>query len=277
MIYFPRTETGHIEASCKTLGKQVAAHEFCKRLIVFLALLCLFPVSGRAQDTSGHCMPFTGERMLFSVGWEFINGGIADMRVENVAGGYRILTRSKSNRVLDIFHKVRDTIISEGTCRNEGMQSTLFDIVQNEGRYHSKKQVRFLWQKGIVTHTQNNQTDFYDVAAGHLNAIDAFFAVRKKKLSPGMMIHVPLFDSRKQYMLEVAVLRTEHLMAPWGKTVECLVIEPRLKTKGIFSSKGKVKVWLTNDLRHIPLKMVAQIKFGHIVARLQKYASPSGL
>ncbi|MDQ6960679.1 MAG: DUF3108 domain-containing protein, partial [Mariprofundaceae bacterium] len=131
--------------------------------LLLLTLLWLLPASGHAQNATGHCMPFAGERMIFSVGWEFINGGIADMRVENTTDGYRIITRSKSNRVLDMFHKVRDAITSEGTCRNEGMQSTLFDVVQNEGRYHSKKQVQFLWRKGIVTHTQNGKTDSYDV------------------------------------------------------------------------------------------------------------------
>jgi len=249
-------------------------HKCCRARaasFVLLTLLCLSPASGWAQNMARLCMPFAGERMLFSIGWEFINGGVADMRVANTADGYRIITRAKSNRVLDIFHKVRDTITSEGVCRNRNMQSTLFDIVQNEGHYHSKKQVRFLWGKGIVTHTQNDKTDSYRVSAGHLNAIDAFFAVRKMNLSPGTMIRVPLFDSRKQYMLEISVLKTQRLMAPWGKSIECLIIEPKLKTKGIFSSKGKVKLWLTNDARHIPLKMVAKIKFGHIVARLQQY------
>ncbi len=220
-------------------------------------------------------MPFAGEYMLFDAGWEFIMAGMADMRVEADKGGYRITSHGKSNRLLDLFHKVRDRTISEGICRNGKMQSTLFDVVQNEGRYHSKKRVHFFWRKGISTFSQNGKTDDYDVPAGHLNAIDAFFAVRKMKLTPGMVVHVPIFDSRKRYMLEVAVLKIERLMAPWGKSVECLVIEPRLKTRGIFSSKGKVKLWLTRDTRHIPLRMVAKVKIGHVVARLRSYTPAS--
>jgi len=163
------------------------------RFFAVIILLCC-SVTARAEGAQHSCMPFAGERMLFSVGWEFINGGMAEMRIEHATGGYRIITRSRSNRVLDMFHKVRDVIISEGACRNGSMQSTLFDVNQHEGRYHSRKQVRFLWRKGLVTHTQNGKTDSYDVPAGHLNAIDAFFAVRKKKMVPGMMNRVPLFD-----------------------------------------------------------------------------------
>jgi len=242
------------------------------RLIAVILSLC-FSVTAEAKDAPTPCMPFAGEYMLFDAGWEFIRAGTADMRVETMGNSYRITSHGNSNHLLDIFHKVRDRTISEGVCRKDKLQSTLFDIVQNEGRYHSKKQVHFLWEKNTVTHTQNSKTDSYNVSAGHLNAIDAFFAVRKMKLSPGTTVHVPIFDSRKQYMLEVSILKTQQLMAPWGKSVECLVVEPKLKTKGIFSSKGKVKVWMTNDARHIPLKMVAKVKIGHIVARLRRYES----
>jgi len=242
------------------------------RLIILILLLC-FSTTVEAKDAPNPCMPFAGEYMLFDAGWEFILVGTADMRVETTGNSYRIISHGKSNHLLDIFHKVRDQTTSEGVCRGDKFQSTLFDVTQNEGHYHSKKQVHFLWKKDIVTHTQNNKTDSYDVSAGHLNAFDAFFAVRKMSLSPGTMVRVPLFDSRKQYMLEVSVLKTQRLMAPWGKSVECLVVEPKLKTKGIFSSKGKVKLWLTNDARHIPLKMTAKVKIGHIVARLRRYES----
>jgi hypothetical protein len=65
------------------------------------------------------------------------------------------------------------------------------------------------------------------------------------------------------------------LKMPSGKRVECLIIEPELKTAGVFSSKGKIKIWMTNDSRHIPLKMSAKIKIGRIIARLTGYSGGS--
>ncbi|MDQ6973215.1 MAG: DUF3108 domain-containing protein [Mariprofundaceae bacterium] len=238
---------------------------------IALALFAVLASPGHAQATTVHCMPFNGEQMVFSTGWEFINAGTADMRIETSPSGYRVLSHGISNKFLDMFHKVRDTIISEGECTDHQLQSTLFDIEQNEGTYHSKKQVRFLWRDKLVTHTQNGKTDKYSVPPGHLNAIDAFFRVRKMQLKPGMKLHIPIFDSRKQYEIEVDVLKREKLFAPWGKSVDCLLIIPRLKTKGIFSSKGTVKLWLTDDARHIPLKMTAKVKIGRIVAKLESY------
>ncbi len=238
---------------------------------MLLILLCLACTPVKAAEPL-HCMPFAGERMLFSVGWEFINAGTADMRVKSSEGGYRVTSYASSNKFLDMFKKVRDTITSEGDCVDGKLQSTLFSVEQNEGKYHSTKDVHFLWREGKATHTQNNKTDSYDVAAGHLNAIDAFFRVRKMELKPGMKIRIPIFDSRKKYEVVVDVIKREKLLAPWGKRIDCLLIIPRLKTEGIFSSKGTVKLWLSDDTRHIPLKMTAKIKFGRIVARLNEYS-----
>jgi len=236
---------------------------------LILLLVFAWPTGATA---AADCMPHVGERMEFAVGWEFINAGSAVMKVssprENV---YRISTFARSNAFFDLFKKVRDEIIAEGVCNNGRMQSTLFELKQHEVKYHASKKTEFVWPEGKVRYTQNNRTDIYEVKHGELDVMDAFFAVRSMPLEKDKVLKIPVFDSRKNYEIEVRVLKKEILKAPWHEFVECLVIEPKLKTAGIFSSKGKMKVWLTNDTRRIPLKMVAKIRFGHIIARLTGY------
>lgn len=217
-------------------------------------------------------MPYVGERMSFSVGWEFIHGGSAQMNVLPMGkDGYRITSTARSNKVLDLFHKVRDRMVSEGLCVQGKMQSTMLDIEQHESKYHSKKHADFLWRDNKVIYRLNENVETFDVPAGHLNVIDAFFATRLMELKVGKTVNIPIFDARKRYEVVVKVLRKDRIKAPWGERVECLVIEPKLKTAGIFSSRGKVKVWLTNDQYHIPLKLTARLKFGRIIARLTHY------
>jgi hypothetical protein len=228
-----------------------------------------------ASENQTPCLPFNGETMKFSVGWEFINAGTATMRFSNTGeGGYLIDTDARTNKFLDMFKKVRDKIVSKGVCIDGKLQSTLFDIEQNERKYHAKKKTDFLWQENKVNYTQNNKTDSYDVPAGHLNVLDAFFLTRTLPVKDNEVLKVPVFDSRKVYEIEVRLLKKEKIRAPWGGMVECLVIEPKLKTAGIFSSAGSMKIWLTNDARRIPLKMTAKIKIGRIIARLTDYQAP---
>ncbi len=236
-------------------------------IIPFLLLAC---TPGQALST---CLPYVGESMTFSVGWEFVNAGSAILNYSPMGeNGYRIHTLAKTNKFFDLFKKVRDTIISEGVCVDGKLQSTRFDLNQHENRYRANKKTEFLWKENKVRYTQNNRTDIYDVPAGHLNVMDAFTKVRMLDLKPGDVIHIPVFDSRKSYDVIINVSnKKQKVRMPSGKMVECLIIEPKLKTAGVFSSKGSIKIWMTNDHRHIPLKMTAKIKIGRIIARLINY------
>ena len=243
------------------------------RLLFIFLSLCLSISTAHAERA---CMPYAGEHLTFNVGWEFINAGSATMTVSTPSDKqYKIHTFARTNKFLDIFKKVRDTITSEGVCVDGKMQSTHFDLEQHERSYHAKKQTVFDWQHNKVLYTQNKKTDSYDVTAGHLNVIDAFFRVRSAKLVAGQTLSIPVFDSRKTYNVVVTVGKKKKMLrAPWGGHVECISLEPVLKTEGIFSSKGKLKIWVTNDSRHIPIKLIAKIKIGHIVGTLVDYKEP---
>ena len=217
-------------------------------------------------------MPFIGEHLNFNIGWEFINAGSTSLDIVATEDGWQAKTFARTNKFLDVFRKVRDYITAEGLCVDGRMQSTLFIADLHERKYTAKKRTDYLWQENKVTHTQNQVTEHFDVPAGHLSVIDAFLAVRSLKLTPGQTINIPIFDSRKQYELEVNVLaKKETIKAPWGEKVSCILVKPKLKTAGIFTNKGEMTLWMTDDERHIPLKLMAKIKFGRIFARLTDY------
>ena len=248
-------------------------------IFIKLCILVLFTLLSHATlsaAATAPCQPFIGERLNFSVGWEFINAGSADLAVSAPKDGeYRMLTHARTNKFLDIFKKVRDTITAEGICTHGKTQSTLFQLDQQERHYVAKKKTVFEWQHNRVAYTEKEKTDFYDVPAGHDHVMDAFFKVRSMTLTPGQVIHLPIFDSRKLYDVVIHIgKKTKLIRAPWGKKVACISITPLLKTEGIFSSAGTMKIWVTNDDRHIPLKLIAKIKIGSIIGRLTQYQEP---
>ena len=55
----------------------------------------------------------------------------------------------------------------------------------------------------------------------------------------------------------------------------CYRVEPILREKGIFISKGKkIEVWMTADARHMPVLMRSEIFIGHVSAELVKIQVP---
>jgi len=249
-----------------------------KHLIwVMATALFLSPLSVHSteKDAAPKPFPYHGEMMKFDVGWEFVNAGTATMHFSNNGdNGYRIDTDARTNKFMDMFKKVRDSITSEGVFIDDKAQSTLFVLEQHERDYHALKKTEFLWKENKVNYTHNDKTDSYDVPAGYLNVMDAFFLTRTLPVQEGEIIKIPVFDSRKRYKIVVSLIKKEKLHAPWGEWVECLLIEPKLKSEGIFSSVGTMQVWITDDARRIPLKMTAKIKIGRIIARLTDYKAP---
>ena len=73
--------------------------------------------------------------------------------------------------------------------------------------------------------------------------------------------------------VRIKVLRKERVKVPAG-TFDAIVVQPVIKTKGIFSENGHAEVWLSDDDRHIMLQLKSALSFGSLNLYLKSY-SPS--
>ena len=71
--------------------------------------------------------------------------------------------------------------------------------------------------------------------------------------------------------LKTKVIGRETVKVEAG-TFDCLILQPMLREDaGIFKAKGKLKVWVTNDDRKMPVQMKSKIPVGSICAELSTY------
>ena len=63
--------------------------------------------------------------------------------------------------------------------------------------------------------------------------------------------------------MEVKVHKRERVQVPAG-TFDCVVVEPILKSEGVFKSKGSILVWLSDDQRRIPVMVKSKVPVGSI-------------
>ena len=68
----------------------------------------------------------------------------------------------------------------------------------------------------------------------------------------------------------IRVLRKERVKVPAGE-FDAIVIQPIIKTKGIFSQEGEAQVWLSDDPSRIMLQMKSKLKIGSINLYLKSY------
>ena len=211
-----------------------------------------------------------GEYFQFSVSWSGINAGSALMQVQNwqwVDGHrtWRIISKTESNSFVSKFYKVRDRV--ETSIDAESLYTRRFEKHLREGAYKHDSIVRFdqeerkaRYDDGIVL----------DVPPRVHDVLSAFYYVRTQPLPDGGTLSVPAHDNRKSYDLEIRVIRRERVEVPAGK-FPCVVVEPILKSEGIFKSKGQILVWLTDDERRLPVKVTSKVPIGSISISLTEY------
>lgn len=230
------------------------------------------PAEGEgAPDLSIARVPWRiGEYFQFSVDWSGINAGSALMQVQNwqwVDGHrtWRIVSKTESNSFVSKFYKVRDRV--ETSIDAESLYSRRFEKHLREGGYKYDSVVRFDQDERKARYDDGN---VLDVPPRVHDVLSAFYYVRTQPLPDGGTLSVPAHDNKKSYDLEIRVIRRERVEVPAGK-FSCIVVEPILKSEGIFKSKGQILVWLTDDERRLPVKVTSKVPIGSISISLTEY------
>jgi hypothetical protein len=103
------------------------------------------------------------------------------------------------------------------------------------------------------------------------DALSSLYYIRTQKFEIGKPILIDNHTDRKNYPLQVNVLKKEKIEVSAGK-FDCFVIEPVMRAEGIFRAKGRIWIWISDDQYKIPVQMKTEVFFlGSISAQLNKY------
>jgi hypothetical protein len=210
-----------------------------------------------------------GEWLQFDIGYGFINAGTATLEVQEVIDyegrpAYQLVSTANSNKFFSSFYPVRDRV--ESIMDAIGLFSWKFDKQLREGKYRSRRQYSF----DQVRHEVVYKGDTIEVAPYVQDALSALYFVRTQNLEVGKSIFVDNFTDGKNYPLEVVVHGREKVKTKAG-VFDCLVVEPILRSSGIFQHEGKLTVYLTDDRLRLPVMMKSKVVVGSITAELTDY------
>jgi hypothetical protein len=117
----------------------------------------------------------------------------------------------------------------------------------------------------------------FEVGPCALDVLSAFFLTRVRGVSEAQPLKLPVFDNGKRYELGIRFIERARLdlPAPLGRKVPVVVVEPLLlEGTGLFVKKGRLKIWLTDDERRIPVRMRSKVAVGSVSADLEAYDPP---
>lgn len=250
----------------------------------FLSAFCLLLPARPAADA-----PFewrrvenkafrVGEKIEYELRYGVISAGKSSLEVHGMAqlNGrqvYHLFSHAKTNRTFDKVFKVRDT--NESWMDAEALCSLRFASNLREGGYRKQTQSDFDHAAATFSYVKAGK-DSFDDRSGPIqpfvqDALSALYYIRAIDLQVGQEHVFSANSDGKNWPMKVIVKGAENVDLKMG-TFHCLLLEPVLAGEGIFKSKGKLEVWVTNDKRKIPVRMRSEVAVGSFTVDMCDYS-----
>lgn len=252
-----------------------------RSLMILSAALCtvgFIQTDAPARRTLANTAFTFGERLDYDVRYSFIKAGTASFTIAPApvrSSGrpcYDIRFEVASLKSLDYIYRVRDkyrTLVDV-----DGIFPWRFDQMIREGGYRRDFSAVF---------NQNTQKAYttegtFDIPPFVHDIVSAFYYVRANDLSkkrPGDVIAMRNFFDRESHELLARVVGREEVEVAAG-TFRAIIIEPVIKSGGLFKFEGKLLLWLSDDEYKVPVKVSTRIPIGSIDAELTRYSGLRG-
>ena len=96
------------------------------------------------------------------------------------------------------------------------------------------------------------------------------YFVRRVPLETGRTYEFNRYFRPDRNPVKIIVLRRERIRVPAGQ-FNAIVIQPIIKSKGLFSEGGKAQVWLSDDSARVMLQMKSSLPIGSLNLYLREY------
>jgi hypothetical protein len=221
-------------------------------------------------------VPFgPGERMEYDVKFGALRVGSAQMEVvglDNLRGrpawhtGFWV-------RGGNFLYRVNDTY--ESWMDAETLSSLRFVQQLEEGGKETERRFEIYPERAIFVQTTDTPVHDEKSVSQPLDDGSFLYFIRTIPLVVGKTYDFERYFRPDRNPVRIRVLRKERIRVPAG-TFDAIVLQPVIKTKGIFSENGHAEIWLSDDERHIMLQLKSKLSFGSLNLYLKSYfPSPS--
>ena len=223
------------------------------------------PLGDETSCDSPYAAPFgAGEKLDYSVKFGFIKAGRGSVEVvgrDTIRGRevwhtrFRVKGGVPMYRVDDVLESWIDT----------GCFQSLRFVQQLEERGKTRER-RYEMYPERLAFSENDKPE-EPSAPRPLDDGSFFFFVRTQDLVVGETYEYGQYFRPDRNPVVIRVIGRERVKVPAGE-FDTIVLQPVIKTKGIFSEKGEARIWLTDDASRVMVKMQAKVAFGTLTMSL---------
>jgi len=216
-------------------------------------------------------VPFgVGERMEYDVRFGSLKVGRAHMEVvglDNLRGrsawhtAFWVQGGNFLYRVNDVYESWMDA---------ETLSSLRFVQELQEGGRDTERRFEIYPERAVFVQTSKKPAKEEKSVSQPLDDGSFLYFIRTIPLEVGQTYDFHRYFRPDRNPVRIRVLRKERIRVPAG-TFNAIVLQPVIKTKGIFSENGHAEVWLSDDDRRIMLQLKSKLSFGSLNLFLKSY------
>jgi uncharacterized protein DUF3108 len=224
-----------------------------------------------ARSDSQISVPFSvGETAQYDVKFGALKVGSASTLVKDIeqVRGISAWHTVFSLKGGTFFYHVDD--VFESWIDRNTFSSLRFYQTQQEGSSDRQKRYEIYPDRGTYTEMDKKPPRDHQGVKDPLDDGSFLFFVRTLPLEVGHTYESSRYFRPERNPIRVRVLRKETIEVPAGK-FDCVVLQPVIKTPGIFSENGNAEVWLSDDSRHVLVQLKSKLSFGSINLYLRSY------
>lgn len=220
--------------------------------------------------------PFrSGETLVYEAAWMNVPAGAARITIArnsahpDLWSGMMWLNTSP---IVDVVYRMRDFFredFAAGTLRPENIQ-----ITQHENHRLDHWRVAFDHAAHTITATKVNRRGRVTVrrftGGDPLGPFSGAIMALSQPLKPGSDLKFDIFSGGNRYVFGFDVVGRERITTALG-TFDTVKIEPSViwLSEGSFRADAReTTIWITDDSRHLPVRIAAAVFFGNVYADL---------
>lgn len=219
-----------------------------------------------------------GEYLAYRIAWAGLPAGKGSMSVVNGKSedGRPVLwlvSITRSNRAISMIYPVKDRVVSQ--LDPETNLPERVDISQRHGRRARLRAIHFdQGRQTATTEWQGREPVTMRTPPRVQDIVSCLYYFRDRAdLAPGSTVAIDLNDGKRNWKLTVHVEGKERVTVPAG-TFDALRADAEVRFEGMFLDQGQVRLWLTDDVRHVPVQVSVKIPIGWVFAELTDMALP---
>jgi hypothetical protein len=214
------------------------------------------------------------DKLEYRVEWRLITAGTAQIEISPIGTNWQTKLDLESAGMVTKLYRVSDNYRALTSDKFCGINATLD---AREGKRHrfsslsfdnSKHKLQFE-ERDLVKNSVTSKVS--DIAPCTHEVIGALSALRMMRLEPGKTIVLPISDGKKTVMARIEAQAKETVKLD-NNTYQTIRYEAFLFDNVLYSRKGRLWIWMTDDASRLPVQIRVRLGFpiGNITLMLDK-------